>query len=353
MMSLRRTLFVLGLLTLSTPLAAQDAATTLGLEDLQSKGALSEDELSRVTEWVTTRIRDVATSSSAAKRAVTELRLAHHGGDEGFRRAFARTANDLIRQSYARAQLLAATQMIALLGSFDDMAAHPTLLEALGDERVGVRTAAAVGLARMRGAIVQAGGNVVAATLAALVDAGKNEASAVALKSMYRAMDFQSSSPSGDPQAVARALLELLDGRAKLYAAGKPSAWGAETAAIDIAGRLRGSLSNGDKTRLTGDLGQILIAAGTRYTERLMTISNDSSSRVDIELRDTTEQLVYAAEGLLANLLTWTGDTTVADHMRKLEKTEMKLKLKEWGKLLNAATGETFDVDGRAGAWTE
>lgn len=350
MMGIRSTLCVLGLLAVPLPLLGQDAAPKSGLEDLQAKGALSDEEQTRLTEWMTAHIRDIATGSAAAKQAAAELRKTYTG-DNGFRQAYARAANELIRQSYGRAKLAPATQLIALLGSFNDMVAHPTLLEALKDERVGVRTAAAVGLVHMRGAIVQAGSNSVSATLTALVAAGKQETSAVALESMYRAMDYQSSTPAGDPQAVTRALLELLDGRAKAYAEGKPPAWGAETAAISLADRLRGSLNDADKKRLTDDLGKILIAAGTRYTEQLITVKDDSASRVDIELRDTTEQLVMASEGLLAKLLTWSADKTVVDHMRKLEKTDMKLKLKEWAKLLTGATGETYDVDERAGKW--
>ena len=333
---------------------AQDTATKKnGLEDLQSKSVLSDEERGRLKEWITSHVAAIANASGGALAPAAELRAAYTG-TEAYKKAFARTTIELIAQSYGRAGLVPATQLIAIAGVFGDMAAHPVLLEALKDKRVGVRTAAAASLSHMRSIIAQAGGTGVSTTLAALAAAGKQETSTVALKSIYRAMDYQSVSPPAPPQANARALLELLDARAGQYAAGKAPAWGAETVAFPLMQRMAGSLGNAEKTRLIEDVGRVLVAAATRYTEKLMDIDDDSASPVDIQLRNITEQLVIDAQALVVGL-TKPGSNApdVVAKMRKLDKTQMKLQLKAWAKVLAAKTGKTFDVDARAGKWTE
>lgn len=333
---------------------AQDTGQqTSGLEELQAKSVLSDAELAKLKEWITARVAAIANSSNGTAEPAAELRAAYKG-TPAYKKAFVQAAIELISQSYGRASLVSAAQLVALAGSLGDMAAHPVLLEALKDKRVGVRAAAAASLSHLRPIIAQAGGTYVNTTLAALVAAGKAESSAVALRSIYRAMDYQSVSPAIPPQVNAQAYLSLLDTRAKQFAQGKAPAWGAETVAFPLIRQMATSLSDAEKTRLIEDVGRVLMAAATRYTEKLIDIDDDTASPVDIQLRNTTEQLVIDAQALLNDLAKpGSNGPDVVSRMRKLDKTQMKLQLKAWAKVLAAKTGKTFDVDARAGMWAE
>lgn len=367
-MTATRLMCVLALaLASAAPAAAQDDPAVPGaggapphpLHELQAKAMLDEQDRQQLTAWLTDQLRALVAAGSPTATApaaapggspAAALRAAY-AGTPGFRETYARVLNDLVRDSFGRAELVPATQLLALLGGLNDMAVHPTLIAALQDERVAVRTAAASGLARMREAIARAGSGAVTSTVDALSAAGQKETSPVALKTIYRALDFQS---GADAQNSTRALLNLLDGRAQAYRDGQPAGWGAELEPLRLTERLQRGLSDADRQRLVAAAGNILFAAATRYTERLIEIT-DKDAEVDVQLRNTTELLVQASEALLLELTKPGAEAPkVTEAMRDLNRVAMLEELKKWEQILTERSGgQIFDVEQRRQKWSE
>ena len=95
-----------------------------------------------------------------------------------------------------------------MLNTLNDVSAAALLIEALGDNRVPVRTAAAIGLRNLREKMTGAGGTSVNDSIAALRDAGKSETSPVTLERIYQAMDYTGLASNPDPQGTAAARAE-------------------------------------------------------------------------------------------------------------------------------------------------
>ncbi len=321
---------------------AQDGES--GLQALQSKTVLSEDELGQLRSWIEQRVAAVADSSA---QAGSELRSAY-AGSQGFREAYAKLAVEIIRPVYGRAslKLIAATQLVAVLGALDDMQVHATLIEALGDKRVAVRTAAAAGLGRLRTAIARSGAAAVTSTLNALQTAGVAETSTVALKTIYRAMDFQAIPTPADAGGNARTLLSLLRARQGKYASARSAtpAWAAEIDGLRLAGVLLRGMNDTDRTQLAEATGQILLTAVMRYADELYEVE-DGSSALDVAIRNDTEVLIQQCEAVLVQVLKPGTAPDVTAQMRELEPVNMKLEMKKWAGLLQAKTGKNFDPD--------
>ena len=320
------------------PLAAQEPP---GEEDaitqLQSKNVLTDEDTAAVRAWVAQRVQTIgAADPSGSTAAVKDLR-GQFKGTQSFKQAYADANVEAIRAAYKRAKRNSAAQLIALLNTLNDESAAPLLIEALSDERVSVRSAAAIGLHNLRQAMADAGGTLVSESIAALRDAGQRETSPVALKLIYRAMDYTSLAANPNAQANAAALLALLEARGEQYAGRDAKAVGADRTGLELAGKLTAQLDEQGRRRLAIAAARMLHYAVTRYTTELYKIQDKSSGPLQISSRNRTERLIVTAEQLLSSLTappTKSDFRTVTVEMQEKTEddkaTDMKIAMNTW-----------------------
>jgi hypothetical protein len=309
------------------------------LTQWQSKSALTDEDQAALRAWVAERVQAIAATDPAASTSTfRELRRAHRG-TEAFKQAFAGAVAEAVRSAYGQAKRDSAAQLIALLNTLDEVSSYNLLIEVLGDKRVPVRTAAVIGLVRLREEIAGAGSDAFSQTIAALREAGKRETSAVTLKLIYRALDYTAggSSPP-DPKACATAVLEILEARSRQYEARDVKAAGADRRGLELVSKLLGQLDGPARQRLAIATAKMLHYAVERYTSELHKVRDKSSSPVQIALRNRMELFIAAAEQLLVQLTSPEDPPNVTKQMQEQpvgdKVTEMKIAWGKWADLL-------------------
>jgi hypothetical protein len=361
----RYALAVTGLaLGVALPSAAQEAPAQQDVIDqLQAKSALTDEDRAKLREWVGQRVQAiVAGDPSGSAEAVSQLRKRFTGTD-GFKEAFAAVTAELIGSAYKQAKRDSAARLLAVLNTLNQVSSYKVLIEALGDKRVPVRSAAAIGLRRLQDNLARAGGDALSESITALREAGKRETSPVALQLIYRAMDYTGVKVNPpDPKAGALALLELLEARGEQYQAAaqeivrqpdKPTAnnvkaEGADRPGLELAGKLIGQMDEQGRQRLIVACAKMLHYAVIRYTSELHKIEDKTSSPLQIALRDRMELFIMTAEELLAKLTPFPkveGVKTIAAEMQEQEQDKkavyMKIAMNAWADVLQ----ERFQFD--------
>jgi hypothetical protein len=337
------------LLVLGTalPLAAQDAPEQQDvIAQLQGKGALTDEDMTALRNWVGQRVQMVSTGSRTdSGLAAKDLRESYKG-TPAYQQAYVTVCAEVIGAAYKQAKRDAAARLIAVLNTLNALPTYTVLIEALGDQRVPVRAAAAIGLRNLQPKLAGTGGNAFTETTAALREAGKREESHEVLQLIYRALDYGGSSP--DPKASAAALLELLEARGAQYGARNVKAEGADSVGLESARRLAGQLDEGERRRLAITAAKMLHYGVARYTGELYKIDDKTSSPVQVALRDRIELLIRAAEELLSELTQppqTEGFQTVTAEMQDREQkdkaTYMKIAMNAWATVLR----ERFQLD--------
>jgi len=323
------------------------------LAPLQAKNTLSEEEQATLRTWVEQRVLAIAAGDPVgANQPAREIR-SNHKGTDGFKQLYAAVCVEAVRAAYHQAARDGAARLIALLNTMNEPATAPLLLEALRDERTPVRTAAAIGLRNLRDKLGRAGGNVLAETLNALQAAGSRETSVVTLEQIYRALDYSTAGAGPDPRATAAALLDLLEARAQGYAAGQVKAEGGDRPGLEAIGRLLGQLDEAARRRLAIAVARMLRYSVERYASELYNVREQTSSPVQVALRDRMELLIAEAEQLLAKLTPAPADEgfkTITVRMQESKEadkpTEMKIAMNRWAELLQ----QRFQIDVRMDA---
>ena len=351
----RLALSVATLTLFATSLAAaqEDAQPKTGMESLQAKGVLTDEDRAALKTWVDQRVQRIAaTNPPKAMPAVAEIRKANDGTDE-FKTAFAEALIAAVTANFKNAEAGSAAQLIAIVNTFQKPTAAPLLIEALRDERVPVRTVAAIGLRSLREKLVGAGGSAVNDAVNALGRAAQQETSPVALDLIYRAMDFTGPGRQApDPKVLVSALLPAIEKRSEAYAAGNVQAIGADAPALQIASRLTRRLDETEKRRAVIATARILKHAVERYTAELADITKDAN-RMQIELRNRVELLIIAADELLAKLEEPSQKPKLTEAMQETEdigtkKTDMKVQMNAWADLLQQAYQVDVHLDASA-----
>jgi hypothetical protein len=332
------------------PLCAQEPAVDLG--PLKTRAELSEDDRNQVRAYITARIsRLIGPDSMAARTATDELRAGFDGtATEGFKKAYAAIGLELLGPGIKKAELVPATRMLAVINNFGALDAVPVLLEALQDERVGVRAGGAVGLRALRpriGANPELYGRVVGALNAA----GKKEKARDTLKSIYAALDYAELPAPPDAKVVAPALLDLLEARAAAYNTTPVPAFGADDAGLRLAKLLVGSYEEADRKRLATAAATMMRYALEQYLggeSKLSAVRDRDGSRELIELRNGAERLVKTGEDVLVAALKPAKPPTVADALQNVkDKPAIRLQWQAWVALLQPAVSQDFSL--RAG----
>jgi len=324
------------------------------LTALQQKQTLTDEDTAALRQWIEERLGLMAGNEPVqAQKALAELRT-KYSGTPAFKSTFARICVELIAPAYRGAGNAQAAMMLILLGQLDDPAARPIFIEALKDERVAVRTVAAVGLRALRPRLVAAGGTTVEETLSALAATGAKETSKVTLESIYRAMNFQELPTTPDARLLINSLLTLLEARAAEYEAGRVHAEGAEAVGLRILPSLVSRLEQADRDRLIRILAPMLKYSVTRYVtgdQPLYAVHDRRSSRSLVELRNDTELTIEAAESLLKELLNPQQAPAISDKMKtggEKTPTEVKIEMNKWADLLATPTGKDYHMEAEA-----
>lgn len=324
------------------PPAGQDV-----IAQLQAKSDLTEEDQAQLRQWLEQQVQAVASGDPAgATKAVGELRKRYEVGTERFKNAFAELGIQVIGGAYKQAQRDAAAQLLAILTILDRVSAYPLLIEALGDQRVPVRTVAAIGLRRLRSKLAAAGGDTFTECINALREAGRREESPVTLQLIYRAMDYSEAGLSSpNPKLNAAAVLELLEARAAQYARGQAKAEGADTPGLQLASGLSAQLDEQERSRLVVATAKMLRYGVERYTGEFYKVQDKLSSPVQIARRNRMELFIIAAEKLLAKLTAPEAAPTVAKEMQQREEadkvTYLKIEWNKWADLLQ----QRYQVD--------
>jgi len=344
-------LFILGA---TLPAAAQGLPGQQdALTPLQDKSALTDEDRAALRAWIEERVQlIVAGDPAGAGTAVKDLRKRFKGTDS-FKEAYATVSVEVIGSAYKQAKRDSAARLIAVLNTLNEVSSCKVLTEALGDQRVPVRTAAAIGLRRLRTELAR-GDDFFSQSLVALREAGKRETSPVALQLIYRAMDYtELGANPPDPKANALALLELLEARSEQYGTQTVKAEGADRLGLELAGKLAGELDEQGRQRLISASAKMFHYGVMRYTSELHKIRDKISSPVQIALRNRMESFIAAAEELLVKLTNPGEFRTVTAEMQEKPEgpkvTDMKIAMKKWADLLQQRFQIAIRVDEAAG----
>lgn len=316
------------------------------LANLRVLNDLNPEQRAQVRQFVEQRVTDLVGGDTTAARTATQALRDAYTGTDAFRQAYAEAAVELLGNAAGKAELVPATRMLTVLGSLRTPAARAQLLQALQDERVGVRAAGAIGLRGLHAAIVQAGGDTYSNVLSALRDAGRKEKSREALRAIYAALDFTDVS-GAPPQPMAGALLDLLEARSAAYKDRQEvKALGADDAGLALARSLGSVFNEEGRKRLATCTAYMLRYALEQYTspQMDMTAVRDDAGTDTVSTRNALERLVVVGEPLLTSLLSVERPPTVLESMRKLDKAAMKLQWQEWNKILNDKLGQDFTL---------
>jgi hypothetical protein len=344
-MTTRGFVFVLALALLhAAPLQAQPAPADLSA--IRAKTDLTDEDRAQIRAYVEQRVSQAGDADAAvARRAADELRAAFDGSDS-FKRTYAAMCLEAVSAAYRRVGPLPATRLLAIVNAFGLVEAHPLFLEALQDERVGVRAAGAIGLQTLRAQLSAAGREVFLRALDGLKEAGKREKSRGVLKAIYAALNYFES-PVPDMRAGIAALLEVLESRARQYAGDTAAGIGADDAGLRIAQSAVRNMDDGERQRLTVVVAALTKGALERYLSPAMQwaeLREDEAVGELVEIRNGLERLILAGEELLATLLKPERAPAVADNMRKLNTDGMESEWKKWVPLLQQAVNQDFTL---------
>jgi len=335
------------------PLAAQEQPQPT-LTNLQGKNTLDGADGNALGQWMNERITAIGAEEPARAAEALALLRTEFKGTDAFKEAYAAALIESVRPAYKNAKLVPAARLITALNTLNDPDARGVLLEALKDQRVGVRMAAVVGLRNLRVKLALEGAPVFTEVLNALRDAGKRETSSVTLKTIYQAMDYPAVVPSlPDAKANVATVLDLLEARAQQYAARKVRAEGAEAVGLELGGTLRSAMDDGERKRLTIAVAKMLKYAVTRYARgdsdnRPLIKVEKGASKQAIELRNQTELLIEEAEKLLSELASskLEADKTIAYGMKtKDEAIDMIVAMNKWADILKRDVNLEFYMD--------
>ncbi len=341
MLSRRVPFALLAAVALCAPAWAQTpppaAAPPEPLAAVRAKETLADDDRAAIRAFLAEKTAAVAgKDAAAAQEAMHQLRTASVG-TKGYREAFVSLSADAVRGAYKSAAPLAAARLLTHVVSLESADTLPLLLEALQDERVAVRSTAAIGLRSIRERLAQAGAEFHGRALAALRDAAKKETSREALRLIYQAMNFAALPAPPDAKANTAALLDVLDERAKAYAAGDPKAVGGDDAGLALGGALLKSMSDDDKKRFgiaTATLARFAVAQYTAEATKIW----EARSGPTAELRDALERLILEGDRQLAALLVPSGKApSVSDRMHRADRKGMRSEWKAWAELVQRA----------------
>ncbi len=316
------------------------------IEQLQGQSVLSDEDQATLRAWIDERVRFlVGDDPIEAVRAAKALRDNYKGADS-FKRAYATTCTTVIGGAYKQAKRDSAARLIAVLNTLNEGSSYKLLIEVLGDTRVPVRAAAAIGLRRLQAKLAAAGGEAFSETIAALREAGQRETSPVALQLIYRAMDYTEVRPNRpDPKANALALLGLLEARGEQYGTRNVKAEAADRLGLELAGQLAGQFDEPERRRLTVAGAKMLRYAVTRYASDLHKVDDKTSSPVQIALRDRMELFIATTEDLLSKLTSPPEPPSLTELMQVRPEgdkvIDMKNKYRMWADLLQ----ERFQID--------
>lgn len=317
------------------------------LAALQARSEISADDRQAIQTYVNRLVADLIGQDAAQARTAARLLRDAHQGSDAFQHAYAGACNEVFGTGFKKAELLPAVRMLTILGTFQELETHAVFIEALKDDRVGVRAAAAVGLRSLRPQIAAAAGDVYANVLQALTAAGRQEKSRDTLRAVYAALDYAALPSPPDLKPVVRAVLDLLEARARSYAARQPLvAAGADDAGLSLCAGLLKTMDDAERRRLTIITATMMRFALEEYTspdKNLMEVRAVTSPEM-AAYRDGMERLVVVGEGLLKSLLSPPNTPDVLGSMRKLNKAALKLQWKEWVTLLQRATDQDFTL---------
>jgi hypothetical protein len=341
-------LLALGLAA-APPAAAQqpDAPPADPLAPLRDLGSLTDEQRRTVRAWIDERIEAITGKDEKLHaQAFAELRAAAAGGKAAFRDAFVAASIDAVREPYKTAERAAAARLIVHLAALNEPTTVPVLVEALRHEEAAVRTAAAVGLRTLRGKLATAGGAAFTDAVSAMREAGKRETSLEALSAICDALNYSQVGTPPDARANTAAILEILEARAALYAAGKIELQTAEVAALRTAAGLTKSMNDEERRRLIIAVATILRHSTVVYAREYSKVKDGASSRHLIELRNSAEPVIEDAEKLLVELVRPpSGFKLITDAMKKGDDTNMRAAMSAWSDLLEKAVNQRFDVD--------
>jgi hypothetical protein len=315
------------------------------LDAIRGKATLDDADRAALRSWAEERIKQITSGDAGAALAVQQLR-AEHGvanASPAYRDAVTAVYIELIRPQVHSASLTAAGQLVALLGSLNEATTYPVLIEALKDERIGVRTAAAAALRGLRVKLALPGGNYFAETMVALKDAAQKETSSVALQIMYQAMNYPEVVPSPpDPKLVLTSLLDVLEARAARYEAGDVRAEAADTPGLKALSGLVRNMSDADRNRCLVAVGPIFRRMVVRYKSELHKLSDKAGPLA--QLRNDAEQLIEQCEALLTQLLSVSKSPEVGPKMRKGEIDYMTIEFNKWAELIKKQANKDFSI---------
>lgn len=327
--------------------AARAQEPAVDLTPIRAKTELTDEDRGLIRTFVNQRVAKVTGADAAdARQAADDLRAAFEGSD-AFKREYAAACLEGTAASYKNAALLAATRLLAVVGAFNVVEAQNVFLEALQDERVGVRAAGAAGLRNLRPKLAAAGRDVVVKVLDGLKEAGKREKSRDTLKTIYAAMNYFELPSAPDTKANVTALLDLLEARARQYAAGTVAAVGADDAGLRMAQAAVKGMDEAERQRLTVSAATMTKYALEQYTSpasNLSDLSDKDASTEALEARNAIERLIIVGEELLVTLVKPDKPPTVAEAMRKLSTDDMLSEWKKWVPLLQKAVNQDFTL---------
>jgi hypothetical protein len=315
------------------------------LTAIRAKTDLTDEDRGLIRAFVSQRVTKASDADPAvARQAADELRSGFEGSD-AFKREYATAALEAITAAYKNAPLPAATRLLAVVNAFNLLEAQNLLLEALKDDRVGVRAAAAAGLRNLRPKIAAAGRDAFVKVLDGLKEAGKREKSRETLRTIYAALNYFELSSSPDTKADLGALLDLLDARARLYASGNVTALGADDTGLRVA-QLVKTLDDAERQRLIVDTATMMKYAIKQYTSPTSNLTDvaEDASRELVETRNGIERLIEVGEKILTDLVKPEKAPAVAESMRKGKTDDMRSEWQKWVPLLQKAVNQDFTL---------
>lgn len=332
--------------------SAQDAAPQGPLAAMQAKLSLTDDDRNQLRAWISEKLDTITAGSSAMGAAVASLRD-EVKGTAAFRDAYVAVCVELFTPVIKSTKSTAATQMAALLAGTGELGATRALLDALGDARPAIRAAAAAGLRNLRAKIAAPPAELLSATIDALKEAGKKEASAGTLRTIYQALDFvEAGVTPSDARPLVSGTLELLDARAELHVAKRAAgaqvpAEGADVAGLMAAGRLARWFTDADRDRLMTTCAKMMRYGVHRYIGSLHAVADKHATPPTlIEQRNAIEILVEECERRLLDGMKPTAPPGLTKFMREGDKADdVRVEFGKWSKLFQEKLNLTLSLD--------
>jgi len=320
-------------------LAALKARTSFTDEDRQKLNAWTEKQVTALVDGA---------AGAAATLRTTE------GGTDAFREAYGVALSAAVASRYKEAAEGPAAQLLAVLSAADTIDAHRIFIEGLRDERISVRAAAAIGLRTLQRRISAAGGAYFTDAMEGLRAAMKKEASPVALRLMYGAMDYRNSGATpADPKLTVSVLLDVLESRVDAYQKETGRAFAADGPGLALATSLAGQMGDGEKSRLAKAAAGILRGAVSAYTTEYFQLDARRDSELLVRTRNALEALIAEAEKALVAALGLGSKPhpKLVAAMETGDKIKTYHAMNEWADLLKeAGLGDfgiaTTDVEG-------